>query len=124
MPFPPPAHPPAYRPPTAYGWPTSTFAPAWGAPHAPTFAPACASPRSALAPWQGPSDRHVPTAHRAETPAALYVIASFALMMILAAAMVLGGSAAAFALFDETTDDDLDAPATEVSAPSASVSVR
>lgn len=82
---------------------------------APAYAPsAWASP---YASWQG-APRPMP-ARRAETPPALYVVGSFALMMVLAAVMGVVGSVAALALFDD--NDGPDAPIADVSPPAASV---
>lgn len=55
---------------------------------------------------------------RSETPPALYVLGSFALMMLLAAVMSVFGSVAALALID--AGGDVEAPAAEA-APAASL---
>ncbi|MBX3197763.1 MAG: hypothetical protein KF850_29595 [Labilithrix sp.] len=61
----------------------------------------------------------VPGARGAETPPALYVLGSFALMLVLAAVTGVFGSVAALALVD--AEDVPDAPLVEVSPPAASV---
>ena len=58
---------------------------------------------------------------RAPTPPALYVLGSFALMMVLAAMTSVLGSFAALALIDETAADD---ETTEVAPPAASLDTR
>ncbi|MDF2696955.1 MAG: hypothetical protein K0S65_5338 [Labilithrix sp.] len=52
------------------------------------------------------------------TPPAVYVLASFALMLLLAAAMSVVGSVAALALIDAQPDDE---PAETTSSPAASL---
>ncbi|MBX3205620.1 MAG: hypothetical protein KF764_11170 [Labilithrix sp.] len=59
-------------------------------------------------------------ARRSETPAAFYVVGSFALMMMLAAVMSVFGSVVMLSVLDEV-DDDPDAPLVESPAPAASV---
>jgi hypothetical protein len=60
-------------------------------------------------------------AWRSKTPPVLYVLVSFALMMLLAATLSVVGSVAALVLLDESETEVLTKPA-EVTPPAASLS--
>ncbi len=93
------------------------FGPAWQQPHA-------HRPHAPAAPYVAPAHRvqPAPLPRRSSTAApALYVLGSFALMLVLAALTSVFGSFAALALIDEAAADDA---TTEVAPPAASLSTR
>lgn len=70
-------------------------------------------------PFPGAYAYPYPGARRSETPPALYVLGSFALMLLLAAVMSVFGSVAALALIE--AGGDVEPPAAEAASPAASL---